>query len=322
MESVTPESFEETLDARAREVLARLALPAWRPGARAPRNPEQRKSLERLHAALAEARRLDREGKLDDAERRTLLRTLDVEPPNHPDAFGQLLESVDQALVAAGDEAYVCGLLEIEYARDEAERGGPVVTWSALYGTDALPASRRFRNGETASEDELREARRKLAVLFRARQSLYGLHRARAGMKAIRLLSLGVVMAVVAGALVAAVAVAAEEADAWDGLLAAAAGALGATMSAAFKLRDQIPRLSVLRTFWYAFALQLALGAAAGLFLWLVLESGIVEVGDGEGWAVTGAVAFAAGFSEPLLLKTVERILGPVEASGPAGSTG
>ncbi|HXV57068.1 MAG TPA: hypothetical protein VD704_04300 [Gaiellaceae bacterium] len=322
METVTSESFDETLDGRARSVLARLALSGWKPSTRVPRNPEQRKSLERLYTALAEARRLDREGKLDEAQRRTLLRTLDVDPPNHPDAFGQLLESVDQALVAAGDEAYVCGILEIEYARDQAERGGTVVTWSALYGADPLPASQRFRDGETVPEDELREARRKLAVLYRARQSLYGLHRARAGMKAMRLLYLGVVMAALAAALVAAVAVAAEEADAWDGLLAAAAGALGATMSAAFKLRDQIPRLSVLRTFWYAFALQLALGAAAGLFLWMVLESGIVEIGNGEGWAVTGAAAFAAGFSEPLLLKTVERILGPADTSGGAGATG
>jgi len=49
----------------------------------------------------------------------------------------------------------------------------------------------------------------------------------------------------------------------------------------------------------------------AGLFLWTVLESRFVDVGgDGEDWAVSVALAFVAGFSEPFLLKTIERIAG------------
>jgi uncharacterized membrane-anchored protein len=89
------------------------------------------------------------------------------------------------------------------------------------------------------------------------------------------------------------------------------AGATGATVASAFRLRDALARLSALRTFWPAFALQLALGAAAGLFLWTVLESRFVDVGpDGEDWAIAVALAFVAGFSEPFVLKTVERIAG------------
>lgn len=96
-----------------------------------------------------------------------------------------------------------------------------------------------------------------------------------------------------------------------DGLLVAVAGALGATLAAVLKLRDRLARLGDLRTFWYAFPLQLPLGAVAGLFLWLVLESELVEIGgSGEDWAIAAAVAFVAGFSEPFLLKTVERIAG------------
>jgi hypothetical protein len=53
------------------------------------------------------------------------------------------------------------------------------------------------------------------------------------------------------------------------------------------------------------------IGAVAGLFLWIVLESGLVEIaGRGDDWAVEAAVAFAAGFSEPFVLKTVARITG------------
>jgi hypothetical protein len=314
--STNPDTFDQTLDARGRAVLERLALSGWKPSRRVPRNPEQRKSLERLYAAVAEARRLQREGELDENERRMLLQVLDVEPPNHPDAFGQLLESVDQALIAAGDDRYLAATLEIEYARDRDDRRPGVVTWSALYGNERLPASVKLKAGEPVSDDDLRDARYKLAVLYRTRQSLYGLDRARTGMKAMRLLYLGLVLTLVAAALVVVLDLASDDVDLWDGLLAAVAGGLGASMSAAFKLRDQIPRLSALRTFWYAFPLQFALGAAAGLFLWMVLESEIVEIASGDNWAVAGAVAFAAGFSEPLLLKTVEHIVGSTEASG------
>ena len=41
------------------------------------------------------------------------------------------------------------------------------------------------------------------------------------------------------------------------------------------------------------------------------MESGLLEIGgQGTGWAIEAAVAFAAGFSEPFTLKTVERITG------------
>ena len=126
-----------------------------------------------------------------------------------------------------------------------------------------------------------------------------------------RLLWLSPVMAALALALVIVVDIAAADASWRSGLLVAVAGALGATLSGALKLRDQLPRITSLRTFWYAFALQVPIGAVAGLFLWTVLESGLVEIaGQGADWAVEAAVAFAAGFSEPFVLKTVERIAG------------
>ena len=107
-----------------------------------------------------------------------------------------------------------------------------------------------------------------------------------------------------------------------EGLLAAISGAVGATLAAVLKLRDQAAQhLRELRTFWYAFPLQIPLGAIAGLFLWIVLESGLVEVGgSGEDWAIASTVAFVAGFSEPFLLRTVERIAGGDEEEQPKTS--
>jgi hypothetical protein len=277
-----------------------------------PRNPELRKNLERMHTAIADARWLEREGNLDAEDRTVLGELLEREPPNSSDALGELLEEVDQALIAVGDESFLCSLLELEYARDEQEGGGDITTWRTLYKRKPIAASVEYANGETVAASALEEARRKLSVLYRTRQSLYGLARARSGTKAMRLVWLAPVMAGLAVALIIVIDLAADDASWRSGLLVAVAGALGATLSGALKLRDQLPRIASMRTFWYAFALQVPIGAVAGLFLWIVLESGLVEIAGQQGadWAVEAAVAFAAGFSEPFVLKTVERITG------------
>jgi hypothetical protein len=310
---MTPDEFHSALRARSEEIVSRLARSGWRFWDRTvPRNPELRKNLERMHTAIADARWLEREGNLDAEDRTVLGELLEREPPNSSDALGELLEEVDQALIAVGDESFLCSLLELEYARDEQEGGGDITTWRTLYKRKPIAASVEYANGETVAASALEEARRKLSVLYRTRQSLYGLARARSGTKAMRLVWLAPVMAGLAVALIIVIDLAADDASWRSGLLVAVAGALGATLSGALKLRDQLPRIASMRTFWYAFALQVPIGAVAGLFLWIVLESGLLEIAGQQGadWAVEAAVAFAAGFSEPFVLKTVERITG------------
>jgi hypothetical protein len=310
---MTPDEFHSALRARSEEIVSRLARSGWRFWDRTvPRNPELRKNLERMHTAIADARWLEREGNLDAEDRTVLGELLEREPPNSSDALGELLEEVDQALIAVGDESFLCSLLELEYARDEQEGGGDITTWRTLYKRKPIAASVEYANGETVAASALEEARRKLSVLYRTRQSLYALARARSGTKAMRLVWLAPVMAGLAVALIIVIDLAADDASWRSGLLVAVAGALGATLSGALKLRDQLPRIASMRTFWYAFALQVPIGAVAGLFLWIVLESGLVEIAGQQGadWAVEAAVAFAAGFSEPFVLKTVERITG------------
>jgi hypothetical protein len=138
----------------------------------------------------------------------------------------------------------------------------------------------------------------------------YALTRARTMTKAKRLL---LVVPVLLPVLIAVVVLAdaVSKSVTWrEGSLAAVAGALGATLSSGYALRDQLPRIGQLRAFGYVFAAQAPLGAAAGVFLWIVVASGLITVAHSDDSLVRGAVAFVAGFSEPFVLSTVARIAG------------
>jgi hypothetical protein len=290
----------DELDEQAAEILRLLADPARRPSRWYLRRPEFRKNLDRLYTAIRDTQRL-REARLLSAEQEVSLRPLLLAPVTklNADALGLMLEGIDQTLVSAGDERLVDSLLEIEYVRDRdaAERTGPIPTWSAIHG-DRRPES-------------LDDAKRCLSMLLRARHSLYKLREAREQTKAVRLLALAPVLAVLVAAFIVVADWVADDASWREPLLVALAGALGASLAAVFELRDAIARLGNLRTFSYTFPLQIPLGAVAALFLWAVLESGVVEFpGAAEDWAVPVALGFVAGFSEPMLLNTIERIAG------------
>lgn len=305
---MTGDDLDRRLEARARAILDLLSE-APRRERRFLRDPELRKNLDRMQTAVRDVQRLRREQVLEEEHEEALVELLLSDEPvdgYNADSLGLLLESVDQLLVEAGDAKLVSALLEIEYARDAAEGGGEIPTWSTLF-SDRLETSQAFAAGR---EVDLTSARRRLSMLLRARHSVYALRRARSTTKARRLLWLAPALGALVVALIGLTAWVGEDASWREGLLVAVAGAVGATLAAVFKLRDTLPRLGDLRTFWYTFPLQLPLGAVAGLFLWLVLESGFVEVAGGEEWAAAAALAFVAGFSEPFLLKTVERIAG------------
>ncbi len=101
--------------------------------------------------------------------------------------------------------------------------------------------------------------------------------------------------------------------------VAAIAGALGGAVSGTYKLRDHITRIAALRAFEPAIAVQPLLGAGAGLFLLLALESDLLKVGNvaAGDWHVAGAVGFVAGFSEPFFLGVVNRVAGIDEKAKP-----
>lgn len=92
--------------------------------------------------------------------------------------------------------------------------------------------------------------------------------------------------------------------------LAASAGALGATLSGIFRVRDRLVELDDLRSFWPAMRIQPLIGATTGLVTLFVLETGAVDLGgsDTTSWAAVALLTFAAGFSEPFFLGLVQRV--------------
>ena len=95
--------------------------------------------------------------------------------------------------------------------------------------------------------------------------------------------------------------------------LAAVAGALGATLSGLFQVRDLLTRLSEVRAFRAVIYVQPLVGAAFGLFLAAALTAGIagIELPSGEDGAAALAVfGFVAGFSEPFALGIVQKVTG------------
>jgi hypothetical protein len=92
--------------------------------------------------------------------------------------------------------------------------------------------------------------------------------------------------------------------------VAASAGALGATLSGTFRVRDRLIELDDLRSFWPAMRVQPLIGATAGLVTLFVLETGAVELGAKQtaSWAALALFTFVAGFSEPFFLGLVQRV--------------
>jgi hypothetical protein len=295
---------ELDFDARTRQVqrTARSLLTERPPSISRRADPELRKNLERLYRAMGDARRLELDGE-SKGELLALLADLDLATLNH-DASGALMEAVDELLIANGDVQFLSQVLAAEYNRDRIDANTPVATWSKV-GNDRIPPTPRWDDGTRE------RARSQLLALYRTRAMSYGLERTRSMARARRLLFLAPVLLVLVVALIPTIDVVVAGVSWRGGVLAALAGAVGATLSGAFKLRDQAPRVSDMRVFWYAFAVQPLIGAVAGLFLLLVVLSGIVKIADtGNVWATRGVVAFVAGFSEPFLLKTVGRIAG------------
>jgi hypothetical protein len=316
------DELDGRLEVRAGQIMVLLSKPTLRPPGSGLGNPEFRKNLDRLAVAVRDTQRLRRDGVLT-KEQAEALGPMLLEPEDlttlNADSLGSTMETVDQQLVDAGDAQLLCSLLEIEYARDAYERGGAVPTWSTLFGEERLAVSADFAAGKEVSKPALDEARRHLSLLLRARHSLYALRRAREGTKAVRLFWLAPILLVLVAVFIVVADWVADETSWREPLLVAVAGALGATLASVFNLREAIPRLGDLRTFSYTFPLQIPLGAVAALFLWIVLESGIVDVaGDGDDWAVSAALGFVAGFSEPFVLKTIEQIAGGASEEQPA----
>jgi hypothetical protein len=95
-------------------------------------------------------------------------------------------------------------------------------------------------------------------------------------------------------------------------LLVTLVGALGSTLAAMIKLRDEVVQLNSLPLVVVAAVVQALVGASFGLVAWLLLRSGAVQIGGNRitDWETYALVAFASGFSEPFSLRLISRYIG------------
>jgi hypothetical protein len=97
-------------------------------------------------------------------------------------------------------------------------------------------------------------------------------------------------------------------------ILAALAGAAGATVNSARSFRDHIVEMQNFLSLFATVVIQPTLGANIGLATLLIISSGLAgafgaDLSKQVPWATVGAVAFAGGLSEPFFIGLVERII-------------
>lgn len=99
-------------------------------------------------------------------------------------------------------------------------------------------------------------------------------------------------------------------------LIALAAGGLGGSISAVFKVRDVV-ELTPLKSVATVALFQPLIGSLLGLVSWFILSSQLLSIAGfkGDSLAGIGTLALAVGFSEPFFLNLVGRVTGTVANS-------
>jgi hypothetical protein len=310
---------------------AAIALRSWIPGRRsavtrardpfAPgywerrrQNPELAKALAFIQRYVAEARSLldldDDDAPFRSTDGRQRLRELlsrDVDELSIDSAW-ELANELKRELLVLGDVPYVWAQLEYEAERDK--KPNKWHRWSDHFAATKLRALLAARNNGSIDRSVHLDAVRSLRKLYEVRAEAGLERRVRAAQKCLYLKYLGLFLLLPLLALSGSMYWVGG-ADVWKQIgLAASAGALGATLSGIFRVRDRLVELDDLRSFWPAMRIQPFIGVTAGLVTVFVLETGAVNLGAGDApsWAALGLFTFAAGFSEPFFLGLVERV--------------
>jgi hypothetical protein len=276
---------------------------------RALRDPELRKNLEIFAADISDVLDLERRAGVADkaGERFAQL----AEEPRKALALETVLDarrSFEKLLIECGDLRLLQQRTAAEYAEDEAT----LPTWKKLYGAELPAILTDGLSGSPASADvykaqrEQRLTRARLEQLVEARFSLYRPLRARRGLRLIYLRGVIGPIVIVTGVLFGLAIALDDDVTTRAVLLAAAAGAAGASLSGLLKFRDEMKLGSQVRDFWPFYLAQVLVGSVFGLLILLVAAAGWINI-DEEGAAI-GAVSFAAGFSEPFAVGVVAKL--------------
>ncbi len=289
------------------------------------RSPELKKALGFIEATVGDARRLLAKAEQRSVDCRPVKRELlDLLSAHDADSLRidsawELYSGVKKTLLLVADRAYVSTLLEYEAVRTRMP--GRWHGWGQHFAEAELTRLRRELATENGSPDAMHQAVERLGFLYVKRAEAGRERRAKAAQKCRYLYLLAPVLLALLAALAAAIDYVSGE-EIWPLILmAATAGAVGSVLSGTLKLRDELVELDDLRSFMPTMSIQPLVGAAAGLVLLLVIESGTIELGGSnpDSWAVRALVAFAAGFSEPFFLGVVQRVA-RVPDKRPAGA--
>ena len=292
----------------------------WTYGHWARRDSELQKILVRISDLLDEIlrRQLGTDG-IPETDQKRIQHLLSPEPSTLTlDAAIEVFDAMDRIMIEIGDAQYICAGIEREHLWS---RGSTTwLTWDTMYGASIPDAVETHNLGQPVPQVQLDAARNRLLSFRRARSDDYQVHRARQKMRAKNLSILAALLlplVVTFAWLMAANAV--GSASSWAVALLAVVGALGSVMSGTIRARDKLVRGSDLRAFRAGLLAQVLIGAGSSLVMFLLLSSGILGIAGAN--SVEGKVAFgfAAGFSEPFFLKTVERVAKMGEESAKEG---
>jgi hypothetical protein len=277
-----------------------------------PTDAELVRVQQRTYTLIQEIRRLfpSAPGDLSPETERRLKELLAQEPAAATvESAWMVADSLKQMLPQLGDESYIGLLLERERIRD---RNRDRIRWSNYFPTEELDALvATFRRGpvKDGQRDRAVEA---LLLLWDRRRDEGAHYRTSVAMKARSFTHYAFLLGGLALALGLFLFLI-DDSSTWAILAAAAAGALGATLAGATRLRDVIT-LNDLRPFRGWKVLQLLVGASAGLFVFMLLSSDILRLpgtsGESTGWAAFATYGFIAGFAEPFFLGVVANIAG------------
>jgi hypothetical protein len=301
-------------------------------------DPELKKNLRILHGLISDAvgicerRRLRADPDSVDPRKDVLarleqLKALATLPGDAPLTLKLVLAhrfELERFLVEVGDEDFLRGR-SADYL---GEGEGTMVAWAGLAREGLFPAippllehlgppydpgaqdeppgvDAQAVGTETPPQlDDVERTRRLLTMLIAAKNEQDLPLRARRELKRQVLWAVLPVIVVTTILFGLAIGLVDDEADAF--LVAAAAGAAGASLGGLFRLRDEVSLGARIREFFLFYVGQVVVGAAAGLLVYVVARAGIVTVGEGTNGIA--AFSFAAGFSEAVFLGLVDRM--------------
>jgi hypothetical protein len=325
----SPDALVALLSSKEREIREVLESPRL---LRARLHPELVKALARIATRLAE-----------------LQRYIELEPgcPAPYASLKNLVECVSRNLnvvaaweLAEGLEIELLWFIPTErlWSLIEAEsRLKPHVAsdhWNASFPEEDFQLLRAAFSDCLAKGAPLPQAWRvfaveRLATLYEVRADSFRHARALAGLRARYFRVFFVVLALlllISVGLVASNGLGAREVDFSVLISTLTAGALGATLSGIYKLRDSLTSIRELRSNQAALTIQPLVGAAAAFALFAILRSGLVTIAgfnlDRPDWAQHAILGFLAGFSEPFFLGTVNRLSHLGESRKPPPDTG